>query len=196
MKKTDIPKNIGDQVYKDEDFTKTSFAGHTFYNCTFENCNFTEASFEQANLMQCTFIRCNLSNTILRECQMEQILFKETKLVGLDFSVCDTALLFSINAEESFFDYCNFSSLELNGASFKKSEIHSSQFIDSRLQQANFTETDLAKTLFHHCDLREANFTGAINYMLNPCENKLARAIFSFPECIGLLKALDITIIQ
>ena len=126
---------------------------------------------------------------------MHNVLFNGCKLAGVNFSSCDTSLLFSINAHKSYFQYCNFSALPMQKASFKECVIHNSKFIDTVLQKSSFEASDFAGTTFNNCDLRETHFERAFNYCINPCENKIKKATFSFPECIGILKALDITIL-
>ena len=79
--------------------------------------------------------------------------------------------------------------------SFNGSKIHSSRFINNTLVEANFTDTDLQGTIFHNCNLSKSNFCRALNYTIDPRINNIKKAKFSFPECIGLLKTLDITII-
>ena len=62
--------------------------------------------------------------------------------------------------------------------------------------EADFSQADLQETIFHHSDLSKANMISAINYFINPIDNSLKKAKVSFPECIGILKALDITIVE
>ncbi len=190
-----MPANAEGLTFTSQNFVKVSFADYSFSNCVFEKCDFTDSSFENASLWGCTFKQCNFSLVLLKECRKENVLFEESKLIGINFSRCNT-LIFSINARKSFFQYCNFSALSMKEVSFKDSKIYQCRFIDALLEKACFTQVDLNGTTFHNCDLRESNFEGALNYCINPCENKIKKAKFSFPECIGLLKSLDITIIE
>jgi len=79
--------------------------------------------------------------------------------------------------------------------SLHQNQLHNSTFLNTNLSETNFTETDLQETTFHNCNLSKANFCGAINYIIDPRFNIIKRAKFSFPDCIGLLKPLDINII-
>lgn len=193
---TEIPISSDNRVFKAQDFSNKSFAEHSFSNCIFEKCDFNNSSFERASLWECTFRECNLSLVNFKKCRINNVSFEESKLVGINFSLCDTSLLFSINAHKSYLQYCTFAGLLMAHTSFKESKIIESRFIDTILKKACFSGTDLAGTTFNNCDLRESDFKDAINYLINPCENKIKKAIFSFPECIGLVKSLDITILE
>jgi fluoroquinolone resistance protein len=86
--------------------------------------------------------------------------------------------------------------LPMKNASFKESRIIQCRFSNTDLTKSCFVDADLAGTLFHNCDLREADFAGAINYVINPCENRIKKARFTSPACLGLVKSLDIVIIE
>lgn len=196
MIKASIPMHSEGQHFKSYNFSNIDLTRYSFSQCTFENCDFTESILEEVSLWGSTFRRCNLSLTSFKKCQMEDVHFEESKLSGIDFSRCDTSLLFSINASKSFFQYCNFSMLPMRGASLEECKILQSKFVDVFLEKASFVKSDLTGSIFHNCDLRESNFENALNYVINPCENKITKAKFSFPECIGLLKAMDITLLE
>jgi uncharacterized protein YjbI with pentapeptide repeats len=127
---------------------------------------------------------------------MQDVVFEESKLIGIDFSRCNTNLFFSIKATKTFLQYCNFSSLNMKHFNFDRSKIIQCRFDETNLSEARFLEVDFAGSTFHNCDLTKANFEKAMNYVLNPCENKIKKAKFSSPECLGLIKALDVEIIE
>jgi fluoroquinolone resistance protein len=89
---------------------------------------------------------------------MQNVSFKDSQIIEIDFSKFNTTLLFSINLSICFVQYCNFSSLEMNKTSFKESKLFKCQFADIHLQGACFERTDLKETQFQGCDLRGANF--------------------------------------
>ncbi len=84
----------------------------------------------------------------------------------------------------------------MKNTSFKSSKIIQCRFTDTILEKACFEDVDLAGSTFHNCDLRNANFVNAINYIISPVDNKIKGAKFSFPECMGLVKSLDVIIID
>ena len=191
-----ISKHSEEQTFKSYNFSNLDLTEYSFSDCTFENCDFTETILDGARLWECIFKRCNLSLASFKKSQLVDVNFEESKLTGIDFSRCDTSLLFSISASKSFFQYCNFSTLPMKRAVLEECKIHQSRFIDASLRKASFIRTDFSGTVFHNNDLTESNFEHAINYAINPCENKISKAKFSFPECIGLLKALEIIIVE
>ncbi|MBP6090978.1 MAG: pentapeptide repeat-containing protein, partial [Crocinitomicaceae bacterium] len=79
-------------------------------------------------------------------------------------------------------------------------------FSGSSLQEVDFTEANLAGAIFNECDfhntvfdrtnLMGANFSTAQNYRINPTNNTLKNAYFSYPGLIGLLSLFNIKIVK
>ena len=182
-----------DKVITSKDFSKQSLEGQAFVNCTFENCHFKEANLNQASFSSCCFKCCDFSLTKIDNCRFQDCRFEESKIVGLEFFKCDTRL-FSIKMIGCVMQYCNFSDLNMKKTSFKGSKVCESHFTNVDLQQADFGKTDLSSTIFHNCNLFKANFIDAINYFIDPKNNNLKEAKFSFPEAISLLEALEIKV--
>jgi len=57
-----------------------------------------------------------------------------------------------------------------------------------------FEETELIRTTFDEANLIKCSFKNAKNYDIDPAKNKIKNAIFSFPECLSLLKSYEINI--
>src|SRR5690606_5450879 len=116
------------------------------------------------------------------------------KILGIDFSVCNT-FLFSLSFQESQLDY----------SSFFRQKMKKTNFVDCSLKQVDFAETDLSMAVFENCDLYDASFMQTIlektdfrtarNYTLDPALNKVKKAKFSHLGLAGLLYKfnLDIT---
>lgn len=181
-------------TFENEDFSKHVFDDFTFSNCVFVKCKFTDCSFKKANVWQCTFQECDFSLVNLKDAVLRDVLFENSKLMGINFSSCDTKLFFSIKIINSLAQFCNFLDLTMEKSSFKESRVIQSKFLGTNLKKSCFVAADLTGTVFQQCDLRQANFKKAINYRIHPCENKIPKAQFSFPECIGILQALDIVL--
>ncbi len=113
--------------------------------------------------------------------------------MGLDFSKCDKFLI-GFNFKDSFISMSVFSYLDLNDISFNGCEIFESDFIETNLMNANFDNSDLKYSRFHKTNLSFASLENAKNYIIDPNQNNLRKASFSFPEVVGLLAAFDINI--
>ncbi len=124
---------------------------------------------------------------------MNGISFEGCKLVGADFTRCNAKFL-DIRFKDCLIDTCNFTGLKLKKTSFLRCVIRETPFIDSVLESADFEESDLEGALFHHCDLQGADFSRAKNYSIDPSNNKLKGAIFSFPEAASLLTKIGINL--
>jgi uncharacterized protein YjbI with pentapeptide repeats len=65
-------------------------------------------------------------------------------------------------------------------------------FNSSKILGVDFSESNLLNSKFVNANLNKANFVGAINYMIDPRVNKIAKARFSMTEATNLLNAFDI----
>ena len=188
-------KFFEDQIFKSIDFSNSSLNDYSFTECKFNNCNFMENDCRNTIFSNCIFNNCILSLVKLEGSRLQDIEFIACKITGLDFFKCDHKILFSIKANDCFFQYCNFSDISMNKTVLKNSKIHKCSFTNTSLKESNFTNCDLIETTFHNCNLSKTNFCGAKNYNINPITNNLKKAKFSFPEVVNLLNELGIEII-
>jgi fluoroquinolone resistance protein len=184
-----------DASYEDQTFkslSSKSLKKSTFTDIIFESCHFIESDWQQARFIGCRFKNCNLSLVKLHACRLQDIVFEECKIVGLDFFKCEKTLHLSFN--KCIMQTCNFTDLKLKGTSFAGSKIKEVYFTHTDLSETNFTDTDLLGTIFHQCNLTKSDFRNAKNYLIDLQTNNAQKAQFSFPEAINLLQSFDITI--
>jgi len=181
------------KTFASKDFSGKKLAAKSFTNCCFENCNFTESIWRNIHFASCTFTRCNLSLVKLEGSRLHDVVFVDCKIVGAEFFKCDK-VFFSIEAKGSFFQYCNFSDRNMKSTSFGGSKCKECHFTNTNLVQADFQGVDLLGTVFHGCDLSKADFRTATNYIIDPRNNRVAKAKFSFPEVVRLLDGFEIVV--
>ena len=102
------------------------------------------------------------------------------------------------------FDACNgiglsftFDNCTLDHSSFYQLKIKRSVFKNTGFKEADFSETDISESVFLNCDLAGAVFDNtnleksdlrtSYNYSIDPENNRIKRAKFSFPGVMGLL---------
>jgi len=189
LKNLEIIENIeftGIQVIKD-------IKSKSFYNCTFTNCDFTESDFSFSLLSDCVFEDSNLSLIKLAETKLHNVQFNRCKILGVDFTQI-SKLIFKMDFQESQITKCTFSSLDLSESELIDCVIHQSDFFQTNLSKSDFSGSDLHDTIFEDTDLTEADFTNAKNYSINPLTNKVKNAVFTMPDAIHLLDALEVNI--
>ncbi len=182
-----------DQQFEHIDFTTQPFPKGEYESCVFINCNLSQLDLAHYTFIDCSFTGSNLSllklnNTILRD-----IVFKDCKMIGLQF--CDAnafGLAFS-------FDNCI-----LTNASFYKTKIKKTNFNHSKLTEVDFTECDLTESVLNGCDLSGAifsfsilervDFRNAFNYAIDPEKNKIKKSKHSSTQLGGLLEKYGLII--
>jgi fluoroquinolone resistance protein len=113
--------------------------------------------------------------------------------MGLNFSLCND-FLFEASFLNCNLDYCSF---------FQK-KMKKAKFSDCSMKEADLAEVDLTMAVFQQCDLENASFAGTLlekadfrtakNYILDPENNIIRKARFSYPGVIGLLAKYNIEI--
>ncbi len=185
-------------VHEDKTFTKIVYAGkevknREFERCIFKDCDLSESNFSQSRFTDCTFITCNLSMIKLNHTTLNNIVFKECKLLGINFHECED-FLFEVRFENGALDYSSFTKKKMTKTIFKGTSLKSVVFTSANLSNAVFDHTDLANAVFDETILKEANFLTAYNYQIDPELNTLKKAKFSLSGVAGLLSKYDIKI--
>lgn len=182
-----------DAKFENIDYSEKELTKIEFIDCEFKNCNFTKSNLTNTDFIDCSFIACNFSMAVVNKLGIKTVKFKECKLMGIDFSKCNS-FLFSASFNNCQLDYCSFFQMKM-----KKT-----LFVDCSLKEVDFVETDLTMVVFKNCDLlnsnfdrtnlEKADFRTAFNYSFDPEINKIKKAKFSKEGIIGLLYKYDIEI--
>ncbi|MFD2248068.1 pentapeptide repeat-containing protein [Pontibacter ruber] len=186
-------------IHEDKTFEKIVYSGkeargREFEHCTFKLCDFSDSDFSQSRFTDCTFIGCNLSMVKLSDATLDNVVFKECKLLGVNFGVCND-FLFTVRFEGSVLDY----------ASFLKKKMAKTQFTDTSLKRVDFTKatltnsvfgnTDLAGAVFEGTELAGADLSSAFNFEIDPELNNIRKAKFSNYGLQGLLTKYNLQVV-
>lgn len=176
-----------------ENFREEGFAVGEYERCVFTRCDFAGVKLDESVFIECEFVSCDLSNATVRSTNFRGAHFKSSKLLGVDMSVANAAMI------DVCFDEC-----KLDHASFIKLPLKKTEFTDCSLKRVFFSETDLAGAIFTNCDFSEAIFgrtnlskadlSTSYNFIIDPLENTIKKAKFSAEGAIGLLHSFDIII--
>ncbi len=147
--------------------------------------------FTGVNLTDCVFDHCEVTSPKLINTTIHGTTFKECKLLGADFTRCNSHL-FTIAFSDCLIDTCNFSSLKLYRTPFHNCTIRETRFVSTILTEADFDRSEFSNTIFHQCNLQKANFHTARHYAIDPTANDIKGAKFSLPEAMSLLSGLGI----
>jgi uncharacterized protein YjbI with pentapeptide repeats len=119
--------------------------------------------------------------------------FEKCKLLGIRFTVID-AFLINWVFKECVIMICDFGDMDIRGSKFLNCEMKEADFINTNLICADFAGSSLQLCKFYHANLEKVNFVGALNYYINPIDNKLKQAKFSYPEVLSLLDTFGIEV--
>jgi Uncharacterized low-complexity proteins len=181
------------------DFSGQEIISKEFDGCTFQKCDFSEASFKRCNFVDCDFSNCNLSNAKLEYSKFSDVCFKNSKLLGINWTrVAWPSLMFSspIKFYNSILSDCSFYGLVLQELVLEECKAHNTDFREGDFSNANFTHTDLAGSLFANTNLTGADFSEATDYDIDIYINKIKKAKFSRFEAIRLLYSLEIELVD
>jgi len=91
-------------------------------------------------------------------------------------------------------NYSIFTDLNLPKSIFIDTTIRNSDFTGANLKEAVFTNCDLADTRFFKTYLQKADFNTAENFSIDPENNNVKKAIFSYNNVLNLLNKYELTI--
>lgn len=188
---------MANEVYEDQVFEKTDFTGGTsgkeFLTCTFNGCNFENADLSGTDFFDCTFRNCNLSLAKMRSTGLKTVQFHGCKITGVDFSYCND-FLFAVSFYSCMLDYASFQKKKMKQTVFRDCSLKEAHFSNCDLTGAVFSGCDLTEVLFQDNNLEKADFSSARNFIINPAQNKMKKAKFSYSGLPGLLAHLQIEI--
>ncbi|MBU1867316.1 MAG: pentapeptide repeat-containing protein, partial [Candidatus Margulisbacteria bacterium] len=139
------------------------------------------------------FTGCNLANIKVDGCGFRSVNFNGCKLIGIVF-IKINKLLLDWSFQKCKIALCNFSGLDIKHSRFGECVIQGSDFVNADLRESDFSGCDLQNSTFRKANLEKANFTGAWNYYIDPTQNKVKGARFSYPEALSLLTSFGIKI--
>ncbi len=192
--------NEDQNFYINQNFThinlsEKEIAAKEFDNCSFTGCNFTSTAFLNCKFYECKFINCNLSMLTVKGCSFFDIVFEETKAIGINWT---QAAWSRIKLSSPFRFYkCILNDSSFYGLCLKEivlveCKAEGVDFRETDCTEADFSYTDFSNSIFSKTDLTRANFSEAINYNIDIFNNKIKQAKFSLPEATSLLNHLDI----
>jgi len=186
-------------LYEGQSFQKLSLPAGAdlrrkeFSACVFKQCDFDACDLSHSAFIDCQFTGCSFASTKLDSCRFQNAQFDECKLVGLALARVHPQFL-GWSFRQCKLQFCNFGGLKMARSHFTASAVLDCDFVNTDLKEASFAGSDLRASKFHHSCLEKADFTGALNYDLDPLSNRLKGAQFSFPEVLSLLAGFDIKV--
>jgi fluoroquinolone resistance protein len=184
--------------HEDKTFAKISYSGkdvknRNFERCIFKDCDLSESNFSYGQFTDCTFTGCNLSMVKLGQTGLNNVVFDECKLLGINFHECGD-FLFTVNFKNSVLDYSSFINKKMPKTKFKNCSLKEVVFANANLANSVFDNSDLSNAVFNGTQLKEADFRTALNYFIDPEINQLKKARFSLSGISGLLEKYEIII--
>jgi uncharacterized protein YjbI with pentapeptide repeats len=188
-----IDNYFDSETYSKIDYRTVSIKKGEYDNCTFENCNFENVHASNIQFVECEFINCNFSNTVVKATAFKDVVFDNCKMIGVKFNECDSFLL-QLKFKACQLDFSSFYQLKIPNTNFTDCSLEEVDFTETQMQQAVFESCNLKNAIFDETNLEKADFRTAINFSMNPENNKLKQAKFSKDNIVGLLQKYQIVI--
>ncbi|MEO9952202.1 MULTISPECIES: pentapeptide repeat-containing protein [Nonlabens] len=184
---------IEDKIFKRKDFSEIGLEKGDYESCTFLNCNFSNSDLSNICFIDCEFYDCNLSSAHTLQTGIQNILFKNCKMLGLQFDKCND-FAFSIKVENCQLNHSTFYKLKLSKTIFYKSKLHDVDFTECDLSYSVFDDCDLQNAIFKNTTLKNADFRSSSNFIIDPENNRIKGAKFTLETVVGLLTKYNIKI--
>jgi len=187
------PLLIDNRNFSGIDYCREPFPVGEYERCTFSNCTLTNADLSQAVFSNCEFRNCDLSLAKVVNTALRTVRFTDCKLLGLRFENCNNFLL-ALEFENCNLDLASFFKLQIRKTIFRNCRLHEADLGEADLSQSIFDFCDLAGATFSHTVLDGADFTTAVNFSIDPENNRLKKARFSAAGLAGLLDKYNLEI--
>ncbi len=188
------PTSYENQTFEKIIYTGTASNGKEYHECSFIKCDLSSSDFCNNRFVDCIFEDCNLSMVKLGGSTLNNVIFKNSKLMGVDFRVCDD-FLFQVEFENCVLDYSSFMGKKMPKTLFSATSLKEVNFTQAKLSGAIFKEADLTSAIFNETELHSANFVTAYNYSIDPELNNVKKAAFSTDGLHGLLTKHNLKIV-
>jgi fluoroquinolone resistance protein len=182
-----------DRSFNNINYSEKETKNSEFENCSFVNCDFSDSILSSCFFIDCVFTNCNMTMVKLTNCQLKNITFKDSKLLGINFTQCKDSFS-GLKFNGCVLDYCSFAGKKMMKTSFINSSIKNADFSECDLTGSAFINSDLMSSIFNRTILKEADFLTALNFNIDPENNNVKKAKFSFHGLSGLLNKYDIKI--
>lgn len=84
---------LEDKVFEGVDYRTTRFEVGEYESCRFVNCVFANGDLSETKFLECTFENCDLSMVHVAKTSCQEVVFKNCKMLGLRFDMCNNLLL-------------------------------------------------------------------------------------------------------
>ncbi len=186
-------KYIEDESFSGVNFQEKGFEPGNYENCTFENCNFSEVKLGQSNFIECEFTGCNFSMSLPDSTGLRDVFFKDCKMMGFRFDYC-SEFLFQVQFEDCAMDYSSFYQLKVPQTTFENCSLKEVDFTGANLTKSKLTNCNLLDAVFDNTLLEHADLTSASNFRIDPENNYIRKAKFSYESLPGLLTKYELDI--
>ncbi len=163
-----------------------------FEECIFEQCSFVNCCIERCKFITCKFKDCLISANKLTDSQFSEIVFTNTKAIGLDWTKARRVQ--ELSFKDCQINFSNFRFLKLPGIKIIDCEAIEVDFGGTQLESGEFYGTNFERSVFSKTNLIKADFRRAKNYAIDVRDNKIGSAKFSVPEVLGLLQYFHVVI--
>ncbi|MFO7553122.1 MAG: pentapeptide repeat-containing protein [Haliea sp.] len=170
-----------------------------FEECQFIDCNFSRTAFRNCRFTHCEFVRCNLSLMDLANTRLFAVVFKETKLIGIDWGKASWPVFhvdFELEFHHCILNDCSFFGLTLNELVLDECKLHDADFREGNFADSAMTYCDFTHSVFMRTNLRNVDFSESTGYAINVLDNEVAGARFSRHEALSLLESLGIELVD
>lgn len=164
-----------------------------YENCRFINCILPKYDLTGIRFVDCEFENCDLSSCTLYDTSFNDVIFRDSKLLGLRFEACN-AFLFSINFSGSNLNFSSFFQMNPKSLSFRDCDLREVDFTGANLTETLFEECDLDSAIFQNTILKKADFRSSFNFRIDPEVNRIDQAKFSLQSLPGLLGKYNLRI--
>jgi uncharacterized protein YjbI with pentapeptide repeats len=183
---------FADEVFSDLALAAADLSGKEFARCTFRRCKLPESRWARTKLEDCVFEDCDLTGMLPHELALRGVVFKGTKLMGVDWT--ELGKLPDVSFERCDLRYASFVKQRFRATRFVGCIAREASYLEVDLTEADFTDTDLTGSTIRGCSLGKTNFSHAIGVFFDPQHNKVKGARIAIEAAILLVQSFGMVV--
>lgn len=184
---------LSDESFKTKKLSDITDGPTEFEACVFTNCDFSDSDLSDYKFIECEFKDCDLSNVKVSHAMFNDIQFGQCKMLGIQFDTCKE-FGFAIRCKDCQIDHSVFYQMDLKRSHFENCHAHGIDLTEADLTNVSLAGSDLADAMFERTILEGTDLREAVNYHLDPDNNRIRGAKFSQSGISGLLSKYGIEI--
>lgn len=158
-----------------------------FIGCSLNGVRIVGAKHANLLLSNSEFINSDFSLTSFDDIEMDDVIFRRSKLMGCGFSA---AMVFRISLDDCILRYSQWYDLDLRDSRFHKCDLRESRIASCNIRGVTFNQCNFEKALLYDCNMTNTDFSSSRHVFVSNQSNVVKGTSINSESAIILASTL------